>query len=340
YLQWLYTFSLFLGELTDRRLSHPTSHPPYPVKEEQTPVSGPVCVRGAGGHPDAEPSAQSVCDLGYIHVVEEEGGSRSHSHAQKPTPTPPSRSHNGPSSGTPPPQGPSGLRPSRREVPVGGVGDVRSPDAGGQSPEARRRRAASELMGAAPGERPHLCMECGKTFRLISSLKKHLRIHTGEKPYPCAVCGRRFRESGALKTHLRIHTGEKPYSCSECGTRFRHLDGLRKHRRTHTGEKPYACGVCGKRLSRLQHLKHHQRIHTGERPCRCPLCQRAFKDAAGLRKHLRAHQGEPGLEEAQERLGSLHHSQMILDLVDGNECNIVGAVSHASFHVHTQAFQS
>ncbi|KAK1788480.1 hypothetical protein P4O66_015997 [Electrophorus voltai] len=291
------------GELTDRRLSHPTSHPPYPVKEEQTPVSGPVCVRGAGGHPDAEPSAQSVCDLGYIHVVEEEGGSRSHSHAQKPTPTPPSRSHNGPSSGTPPPQGPSGLRPSRREVPVGVVGDVRSPDAGGQSPEARRRRAASELMGAAPGERPHLCMECGKTFRLISSLKKHLRIHTGEKPYPCAVCGRRFRESGALKTHLRIHTGEKPYSCSECGTRFRHLDGLRKHRRTHTGEKPYACGVCGKRLSRLQHLKHHQRIHTGERPCRCPLCQRAFKDAAGLRKHLRAHQGEPGLEEAQERLG-------------------------------------
>ncbi|KAG9282116.1 zinc finger protein 628 [Astyanax mexicanus] len=284
------------GEMSDRRLSHPASHPPYPVKEEQIPsTSGPVCVRGN----DSERSAQSVCDLGYIHVVEEEGGgSRPHSHPPKPTPTPPSSgSHNGPSSQSPPPQGPSGLGTSQRDA--SGAGG-RSP---GASPEVRRRRSASELMGEAPGDRPHLCMECGKTFRLVSSLKKHLRIHTGEKPYPCAVCGRRFRESGALKTHLRIHTGEKPYSCSECGTRFRHLDGLRKHRRTHTGEKPYVCAVCGKRLSRLQHLKQHQRIHTGEPPTRCPLCRRAFQDAAALRKHLRHHQGEPGLEEVRDRLG-------------------------------------
>ncbi|KAL7838697.1 hypothetical protein AOLI_G00271010 [Acnodon oligacanthus] len=288
------------GEMSDRRLSHPASHPashsPYPVKQEQVPsASGHVCGRVGEG----ERSAQSVCDLGYIHVVEEEGGgSRPHSHPPKATPTPPSSgSHNGPSSGSPTPQGPSGLGTSQSEAPGAGT---QSP---GTSPEVRRRRSASELMGEAPGDRPHLCMECGKTFRLVSSLKKHLRIHTGEKPYPCAVCGRRFRESGALKTHLRIHTGEKPYSCSECGTRFRHLDGLRKHRRTHTGEKPYVCAVCGKRLSRLQHLKQHQRIHTGEPPTRCPLCRRAFQDVTALRKHLRHHQGEPGLEEVRDRLG-------------------------------------
>lgn len=151
-----------------------------------------------------------------------------------------------------------------------------------------------DTAGEPAGDRPHHCLECGKTFRLISSLKKHIRIHTGEKPYPCGVCGRRFRESGALKTHLRIHTGEKPYSCSECGNCFRHLDGLRKHRRTHTGEKPYVCAICGKRLSRLQHLKHHQLIHTGERPCCCPFCNRSFKEPAALRKHIRTHREEGG----------------------------------------------
>ncbi|KAM4545264.1 uncharacterized protein PAE49_017905 isoform 2-T3 [Odontesthes bonariensis] len=154
--------------------------------------------------------------------------------------------------------------------------------------------SAPDAAAEPPADRPHHCLECGKTFRLISSLKKHIRIHTGEKPYPCGVCGRRFRESGALKTHLRIHTGEKPYSCSECGNCFRHLDGLRKHRRTHTGEKPYVCAICGKRLSRLQHLKHHQLIHTGERPCCCPFCNRTFKEPAALRKHVRTHREEGG----------------------------------------------
>ncbi|XP_051973051.1 zinc finger protein 37-like [Xyrauchen texanus] len=292
------------GEIVDdsRRLSHtraqnPSTHTNFSVKEEQGPVSGQVCLRGREPPTATEHTAQNVCDVAYNHVVEEEGSSRSHHHPSKPAPPPPSRPH----SSSPPP-GTSGLRSAHRDAP-GLSMTRRSPGVGGSSPEEPTRRSISELMGEAPGERPHLCLECGKTFRLISSLKKHLRIHTGEKPYPCTVCGRRFRESGALKTHLRIHTGEKPYSCSECGTQFRHLDGLRKHRRTHTGEKPYVCSICGKRLSRLQHLKHHQRIHTGERPCCCPLCNRAFKDPASLRKHLRAHDGEPGAEEAVAMAG-------------------------------------
>lgn len=300
----------FTGEMVDdsRRLSHtrppnPTSHTTFSIKEEQGPVSAQMCVRARDPPTETEHSAQSSCDLVFPHVPEEEGGSHPHSHPSKPTPPPPSRPHNGPSSSSSSPQGTSGLRSAQRDSAGLGMSTRRSPAVDGSSPEEPARRSISELMGEVPGERPHLCLECGKTFRLISSLKKHLRIHTGEKPYPCTVCGRRFRESGALKTHLRIHTGEKPYSCSECGTQFRHLDGLRKHRRTHTGEKPYVCSICGKRLSRLQHLKHHQRIHTGERPCCCPLCHRGFKDPASLRKHLRAHQGEPGADEAMGMVG-------------------------------------
>uniref|UniRef100_A0A3P8WXU5 C2H2-type domain-containing protein n=1 Tax=Cynoglossus semilaevis TaxID=244447 RepID=A0A3P8WXU5_CYNSE len=131
------------------------------------------------------------------------------------------------------------------DPPVSGRGDGVSP---GRAEESAGPSALDTPVDPS-GDRPHHCLECGKTF-----------------------------QSGALKTHLRIHTGEKPYSCSECGNSFRHLDGLRKHRRTHTGEKPYVCAICGKRLSRLQHLKHHQLIHTGERPCCCPFCSRSFKE--------------------------------------------------------------
>ncbi|CAN9501455.1 unnamed protein product [Ophioblennius macclurei] len=251
----------------------------FEIKEEQGLVSASAQSSRKESGRDGEQSSHGVGDLGYSQVGGEGGSQRSFTHP---------------------------LRHQRAALQQGGLdgqkplartsgalrGDSVSP---GRAEDAAGPSVPDVAAVTEPsGDRPHHCLECGKTFRLISSLKKHIRIHTGEKPYPCGVCGRRFRESGALKTHLRIHTGEKPYSCSECGNCFRHLDGLRKHRRTHTGEKPYVCAICGKRLSRLQHLKHHQLIHTGERPCCCPFCNRTFKEPAALRKHIRTHREEGG----------------------------------------------
>ncbi|XP_038821499.1 zinc finger protein 697 [Salvelinus namaycush] len=268
----------------------------FEIKEEQGPGSssgpGQACRRGpgprsTGGAGGSEQTAQNVGDLGYIHVVEQEGSSRSGSYSLRhPKPMRPRTATGGPAQG-----GLAGQKAVLRSPGTVGIDSI-SPGRAGET------AGPSTSPGDPDADRPHHCLECGKTFRLISSLKKHIRIHTGEKPYPCGVCGRRFRESGALKTHLRIHTGEKPYSCSECPKIFRHLDGLRKHQRTHTGDKPYVCAICGKRLSRLQHLKHHQRIHTGEKPCICPFCNRTFKEPAALRKHVRTHREESGNMEA------------------------------------------
>ncbi|KAM3601241.1 uncharacterized protein V6R79_009687 [Siganus canaliculatus] len=270
----------------DRQPQGPGGTPRFEIKEEQGPVS-------ASGQPsrkepglrneDGDRASHGVGDLGYAQVGGEEDSQHSFTHPLR---------HQRAVRDCSAILQQGGLDGQKQLIRTSGVvrGDSVSP---GRAEDSAGPSAA-DTAGEPSGDRPHHCLECGKTFRLISSLKKHIRIHTGEKPYPCGVCGRRFRESGALKTHLRIHTGEKPYSCSECGNCFRHLDGLRKHRRTHTGEKPYVCAICGKRLSRLQHLKHHQLIHTGERPCCCPFCNRSFKESAALRKHIRTHREEGG----------------------------------------------
>lgn len=287
------------GRPDNRQSRGPAGISTFEIKEEQGPVSGSgqPSRKDPGLHSDSrvaegEQSSHSVGDMRYGAMGGDEESQRAFGHPLRHHRS--SRDCNS-SSNTDRPK-----LMTRAGGAGGGSESIVSPRGAGEDSAGP---SASDPAGDVAGERPHHCLECGKTFRLISSLKKHIRIHTGEKPYPCGVCGRRFRESGALKTHLRIHTGEKPYSCSECGNHFRHLDGLRKHRRTHTGEKPYVCAICGKRLSRLQHLKHHQLIHTGERPCCCPFCNRTFKEPAALRKHVRTHREEGGTGGA----GGHHH---------------------------------
>ncbi|NXQ58028.1 ZN347 protein, partial [Anthoscopus minutus] len=50
-------------------------------------------------------------------------------------------------------------------------------------------------------EKPHKCLECGKSFRKSSHLTRHVMVHTGERPYKCGECGRAFRASSNLIRH-------------------------------------------------------------------------------------------------------------------------------------------
>jgi len=68
-------------------------------------------------------------------------------------------------------------------------------------------------------------------------------VHLLGKAYPCPLfsCGRQFKRMEHLKRHVRTHTMEKPYACELCGKRFSRSDNLNQHLRTH-GRGPMTQG--------------------------------------------------------------------------------------------------
>jgi len=46
---------------------------------------------------------------------------------------------------------------------------------------------------------------CGRLFKRLEHLKRHLRTHTLERPFPCHICRKRFSRSDNLTQHMRIH---------------------------------------------------------------------------------------------------------------------------------------
>lgn len=52
---------------------------------------------------------------------------------------------------------------------------------------------------------------------------------------PIPTCGRLFKRLEHLKRHVRTHTQERPYVCPHCSKAFSRSDNLAQHRRTHEG---------------------------------------------------------------------------------------------------------
>lgn len=48
-------------------------------------------------------------------------------------------------------------------------------------------------------------LSCGRLFKRLEHLKRHVRTHTQERPYECARCAKRFSRSDNLTQHIKTH---------------------------------------------------------------------------------------------------------------------------------------
>ena len=67
--------------------------------------------------------------------------------------------------------------------------------------------SASSLPTPSQKVKAFLCplFSCGRLFKRLEHLKRHLRTHTMERPYECHICHKRFSRSDNLHQHTRIH---------------------------------------------------------------------------------------------------------------------------------------
>ncbi|KAF2275184.1 transcription factor steA [Westerdykella ornata] len=72
----------------------------------------------------------------------------------------------------------------------------------------RRARSATMMeLGSPYPQKSHSCPipACGRLFKRLEHLKRHVRTHTQERPYVCPHCNKAFSRSDNLAQHRRIH---------------------------------------------------------------------------------------------------------------------------------------
>ena len=70
----------------------------------------------------------------------------------------------------------------------------------------RARSATVSELGPYP-QKSHSCPipMCGRLFKRLEHLKRHVRTHTQERPYLCTLCNKAFSRSDNLAQHRRTH---------------------------------------------------------------------------------------------------------------------------------------
>lgn len=95
------------------------------------------------------------------------------------------------------------------------------------------------------------CLECDKTFKNKSSLRKHLKtMHENDSQSSntfssiCNICGELFTSSNKFKDHYMRHFPEQCLKCDVCNKLYTNKFRYKNHMLSHSEIKDFKCDLC------------------------------------------------------------------------------------------------
>ena len=132
---------------------------------------------------------------------------------------------------------------------------------------------------------PQICGICNQSFKLASSLTRHMYDHN-ELKHQCDQCDYRCHFESELQTHKIIHRKNPSYQCmkANCGKWFRQNWDLTLHLQKHDGvQHEYDYDDCKFSTDTKKQLKEHQKSHSDDFPHKCAICGKGFHYRSGLK---------------------------------------------------------
>jgi len=116
-------------------------------------------------------------------------------------------------------------------------------------------------------EDPHICDECGRSFKGKHHVKKHkMLVHEKKFYFECVQCNAKFKQRKDIKRHVLQHSGLETYECSICGERFKNNPAAYTHRQQQHNNEGKVLMVLEKEQERVIKALIKQLAPTTDRP--------------------------------------------------------------------------